>query len=84
MSKVLVTGGTGFLGRHLVDALVGAGHDVVSLVYRSEGVSTSLSTGDGVAALFPPPAPLVFDEGGDGDGGECPRREQRRERGAGL
>ncbi len=45
MSKVLVTGGTGFLGRHLVDALVGAGHDVVSLVYRS------------VAALSPPRPP---------------------------
>jgi dihydroflavonol-4-reductase len=30
-SKLLVTGATGFLGRHLVSALWGAGHDVVAL-----------------------------------------------------
>ena len=29
--KTLVTGATGFLGRHLVDALVARGHDVVAL-----------------------------------------------------
>jgi dihydroflavonol-4-reductase len=31
MSKYLVTGATGFLGRHLVDLLVARGHDVVAL-----------------------------------------------------
>jgi UDP-glucuronate decarboxylase len=29
MSKVLVTGGAGFLGSHLCDRLIGAGHDVL-------------------------------------------------------
>jgi dihydroflavonol-4-reductase len=36
MSRVLVTGATGFLGRHTVPALVAAGHEVVALV-RGDG-----------------------------------------------
>ena len=31
MSKILVTGGSGFIGSHLIDALVAAGHGVASL-----------------------------------------------------
>lgn len=37
MSRYLVTGATGFLGRHLVAQLVAEGHDVVALV-RTPGV----------------------------------------------
>jgi dihydroflavonol-4-reductase len=40
--KVLVTGGTGFLGSHAVAALAGAGHDLRLLVRRSGQVSASL------------------------------------------
>jgi dihydroflavonol-4-reductase len=36
MSRVLVTGATGFLGRHLVTQLRAAGHEVVALCRREE------------------------------------------------
>lgn len=37
MKKVLVTGAAGFLGSHLVDALLGAGHQVVAVDNLSQG-----------------------------------------------
>ena len=40
--KVLITGGAGFIGSHLVDALVDRGHDVV-VVDDFEG---DISNGD--------------------------------------
>lgn len=40
--KVLVTGGTGFVGAHTVAALLDAGHDVRLLVRRPERVATTL------------------------------------------
>lgn len=40
--RVLVTGGTGFVGAHLVAALAGAGHDLRLLVRRPEQVPVSL------------------------------------------
>ncbi|WP_073696455.1 NAD-dependent epimerase/dehydratase family protein [Mycobacterium sp. ST-F2] len=40
--KVLVTGGTGFVGAHIVSALIRDGHDVRMLVRRSEQVPISL------------------------------------------
>ncbi len=37
MAKILVTGGAGFIGSHIVDALVGRGHDVVVIDDLSSG-----------------------------------------------
>ena len=37
MSKILVTGGAGFIGSHLVDALIIAGHSVVIVDNLSTG-----------------------------------------------
>ena len=34
MTIIAVTGGTGFIGRHLIDGLTAAGHDVVALTRR--------------------------------------------------
>ena len=47
MSRVLVTGGAGFIGSHLVASLVGAGHDVAVLVRPSssrERLGATLAT----------------------------------------
>jgi UDP-glucose 4-epimerase len=49
MSRVLVTGGAGFIGSHVAEALLGRGHEVVVLDDLSGGF------GDNV----PPPAALV-------------------------
>ncbi|HVT65042.1 MAG TPA: SDR family NAD(P)-dependent oxidoreductase [Mycobacteriales bacterium] len=50
--KVLVTGGTGFVGAHAVKALLGAGHEVRLLVRRPERVAPTLGAmGVDTAAL---------------------------------
>lgn len=36
--RVLVTGGTGFIGTHLVEALLGRGHEAVTLSRRASGL----------------------------------------------
>jgi NADH dehydrogenase len=52
MAKVLVTGGTGFIGPHVVKALRGRGHDVRALVRSTErgaqvaGLGAELVSGD--------------------------------------
>lgn len=43
MSRVLLTGPNGFVGRHVLPALLAAGHDVVALV-RSDGARRALIT----------------------------------------
>lgn len=42
MSKVLVTGGAGFIGSHIVDALVGLGHEVHILDDLSSGTQSNV------------------------------------------
>ena len=42
--NILVTGGAGFLGSHLVDSLVDRGHDVVVLDDLSRGEKSQIST----------------------------------------
>jgi dihydroflavonol-4-reductase len=41
--RVLITGGTGFVGSHTVSAVIGAGHDVRLLVRRPERVQAALA-----------------------------------------
>jgi len=45
MAKYLVTGGCGFIGSHLGDRLVGAGHELVVLDDLSTGLTENLSRG---------------------------------------
>jgi dTDP-L-rhamnose 4-epimerase len=59
--RVLVTGGAGFIGSHVVDALVGAGHEVVALD------SLNPAAHDGVPASLNPAADWRFRELGDPD-----------------
>jgi UDP-glucose 4-epimerase len=47
MLRVLVTGGAGFIGSHLVDHLVDAGHDVIILDNFSTGRARNLSHSHG-------------------------------------
>jgi dihydroflavonol-4-reductase len=66
--RYLVTGGTGFIGRHLVRQLTQAGHDVVALVrdprraIELEDLGVELVRGD---VVEPPPLAPVMD-GADG------------------
>lgn len=43
MSKILITGGAGFIGSHLAEQLLGAGHRVVALDDLSTGAAANLA-----------------------------------------
>ena len=51
MSKYLVTGGAGFIGSHLVDALVVAGHEVVVLDNFCSGKRENLAASNNVRVI---------------------------------
>ncbi len=56
MSRILVTGATGFIGRRLVPALVDAGHDVRAMTRRPESYD---GLGEAVAGDVSDPASLT-------------------------
>ena len=45
MTKILVTGGAGFFGSHVVDGLIAEGHEVLVVDNLSAGTATNLSSG---------------------------------------
>jgi nucleoside-diphosphate-sugar epimerase len=51
-SRVMVTGGAGFIGSHLVDRLLGDGHDVVALDDLSTGSRENLATAAGAVEFI--------------------------------
>lgn len=68
--RTLILGGTGFIGRHLVDALIAGGHDVtlfhrgLSSGGRSAGVRDVLGDRSDLSALDPDAFDLVIDTSG--------------------
>jgi len=49
--KVLVTGGAGFIGSHIVDRLLGDGHEVIVLDDFSTGLRSNLSEHKGLTIV---------------------------------
>jgi len=47
--KVFLTGGTGFIGRHLIELLAGSGHEAICLARRSSDTSRIREVGFEVA-----------------------------------
>ena len=58
--KLLITGGSGSLGRHLVRQAAAAGHDVRVLSRRARSLSVSVVQGDLAAGeVFARPSPAL-------------------------
>ena len=53
MQRVLITGGAGFIGSHLAEALVAAGREVFVIDDLSTGSRANLAALDEGVALFP-------------------------------
>ena len=69
MAKYLVTGGAGFIGSHLVDALVAGGHTVIVLDDLSTGRHDNLRQHAGSTRISAQPVVadgrlFVIDDGG--------------------
>ena len=64
--RILVTGGAGFIGSHVVDAYVGAGHEVTVLDDLSAGKTCNVNPGAGLVRgnILDPGLHGVFDRGG--------------------
>ena len=59
---ILVTGGAGFIGSHLIDALLGSGHDVTAVDNLSLGNKRQLDHLAGHAPVLPS-TPSIFSIG---------------------
>lgn len=61
--KIFVTGGTGFLGRHVVDLLVSQGHDLLLVSRSPKGVGIRWPSATALDAREPAPKQLKFVSG---------------------
>ena len=61
---VLVTGATGFIGAHLLEGLLAAGHTVVALHRRGQAIGSNKS----IDSLSSDPAITALQIGGPGSG----------------
>ena len=56
--RILVTGGAGFIGSHVVDAYIAAGHELAVLDDLSTGSEKNVNAAKLLADLFAPDFPI--------------------------